>query len=93
MPSLYLHQRIVKLIDDRQHAQPSACGQSVGHEIDVTIADLVADDRANQIKMQVLSMLHEEAMKSFAAGSGHAADFVAAYDRLTFAAPRPTSPR
>jgi NitT/TauT family transport system ATP-binding protein len=57
------------------------------------LAALVADDRANQIKMQVLSMLHEEAMKSFAAGSGHAADFVAAYHRLTSAAPRPTSPR
>jgi NitT/TauT family transport system ATP-binding protein len=56
------------------------------------LAGLVADDRANQIKMQVLSMLHEEAMKSFAAGSGHAAaDFVAAYQRrLTPTAPPST---
>jgi sulfonate transport system ATP-binding protein len=43
---------------------------------------LVADDRANRIKMQVLSLLHEEAMKSFADGSGRAAaDFVDAYRR------------
>ncbi|HVZ88694.1 MAG TPA: ABC transporter ATP-binding protein [Polyangia bacterium] len=43
---------------------------------------LVADDRANRIKMQVLSLLHEEAMKSFAHGSARAAaDFVDAYRR------------
>ena len=46
------------------------------------LATLVSDDRANQIKMQVLSLLHEEAMKSFAHGGGRAAaDFVDAYRR------------
>jgi NitT/TauT family transport system ATP-binding protein len=46
------------------------------------LTTLVSDDRANQIKMQVLSLLHEEAMKSFARGSGRAAaDFVDAYRR------------
>jgi NitT/TauT family transport system ATP-binding protein len=46
-------------------------------------ARLVADDRANAIKLQVLSLLHEEAMKAFAAGGSRAAadDFVAAYRR------------
>jgi NitT/TauT family transport system ATP-binding protein len=46
------------------------------------LTTLVSDDRANQIKMQVLSLLHEEAMKSFAHGGGRAAaDFVDAYRR------------
>ena len=46
------------------------------------LTTLVSDDRANQIKMQVLSMLHEEAMKSFEHGGGRAAaDFVEAYGR------------
>lgn len=40
---------------------------------------LVGDDRANALKMRVLSLLHEEAMKSFATGSTAAADFVDAY--------------
>ena len=37
------------------------------------------NDRANAIKMAALSLLHEEAMKSFAGGSKAAADFVQAY--------------
>ena len=46
------------------------------------LTTLVSDDRANQIKMQVLSLLHEEAMKSFVHGGGRAAaDFVDAYRR------------
>jgi NitT/TauT family transport system ATP-binding protein len=46
------------------------------------LTTLVSDDRSNQIKMQVLSLLHEEAMKSFAHGGGRAAaDFVDAYRR------------
>jgi NitT/TauT family transport system ATP-binding protein len=46
------------------------------------LASLVGDDGANRIKMQVLLLLHEEAMKSFAVGSGRAAtDFVDAYRR------------
>jgi NitT/TauT family transport system ATP-binding protein len=54
-------------------------------EIDVprprTQLDLVENDRANEIKMQALSILHEEAMKSFSRGSKAAADFVDAYSK------------
>ncbi len=54
-------------------------------EIDVprprTQLDLVENDRANEIKMQALSILHEEAMKSFSRGSKAAADFVEAYSK------------
>ena len=46
-----------------------------------TQLDLVENDRANEIKMQALSILHEEAMKSFSRGSKAAADFVDAYSR------------
>jgi NitT/TauT family transport system ATP-binding protein len=34
-----------------------------------TLTSLVADDRANQLKIQILSLLHEEAMKAFRPGS------------------------
>jgi NitT/TauT family transport system ATP-binding protein len=44
-------------------------------------AGVVESDRANDIKMQALSILHEEAMKSFSRGSKAAADFVEAYSR------------
>jgi NitT/TauT family transport system ATP-binding protein len=47
---------------------------------------ILADDRANAIKMQTLSLLHEEAMKSFASGSKAAADFVDAYRRRSSSA-------
>jgi NitT/TauT family transport system ATP-binding protein len=54
-------------------------------EIDVPrprrLADIVENDRANQIKMEALSILHEEAMKSFSRGSKAAADFVDAYSK------------
>ncbi|HEX6530805.1 MAG TPA: ABC transporter ATP-binding protein [Burkholderiales bacterium] len=54
-------------------------------EIDVprprTQLALVENDRANEIKMQALSIRHEEAMKSFSRGSKAAADFVEAYSR------------
>ena len=54
-------------------------------EIDVprprTQLALVENDRANEIKMQALSILHEEAMKSFSRGSKAAADFVEAYSK------------
>jgi NitT/TauT family transport system ATP-binding protein len=43
------------------------------------LEDLVENDDANHIKMQSLSLLHEEAMKSFARGSKAAADFIDAY--------------
>jgi NitT/TauT family transport system ATP-binding protein len=45
------------------------------------LKDIVESDRANAIKMEALSLLHEEAMKSFAEGSKAAADFVDAYSR------------
>ena len=43
--------------------------------------ELVENDRSNEIKMQALSILHEEAMKSFSRGSKAAADFVEAYSK------------
>ncbi len=42
-------------------------------------ADLVENDRANDIKKHALSILHAEAMRSFSRGSKAAADFVEAY--------------
>jgi NitT/TauT family transport system ATP-binding protein len=43
------------------------------------LEDLIESDEANAVKMQALSLLHEEAMKSFVHGSKAASDFVAAY--------------
>jgi NitT/TauT family transport system ATP-binding protein len=43
------------------------------------LGDIIANDRANEIKMQALGILHEEAMRSFSRGSKAAADFVEAY--------------
>jgi NitT/TauT family transport system ATP-binding protein len=54
--------------------------------------DLTRDDRLNGVKMKVLSLLHEEVMKSFAAGSRAATDFIDAYRRRlgsTDGTPRP----
>jgi NitT/TauT family transport system ATP-binding protein len=45
------------------------------------LSDVVASDRANELKMTALSILHEEAIKSFASGHKAAADFVEAYTR------------
>jgi NitT/TauT family transport system ATP-binding protein len=45
------------------------------------LADMVESDRSNEIKMQALSILHAEAMKSFSRGSKAAADFVEAYSK------------
>jgi NitT/TauT family transport system ATP-binding protein len=45
------------------------------------LTEMVENDRANQIKIEALSILHEEAMKSFSHGSKAAADFVDAYSR------------
>ncbi len=39
------------------------------------------DDRANALKIEALSLLHEEAMKAFSSGSRAAADFIEAYRR------------
>jgi NitT/TauT family transport system ATP-binding protein len=43
------------------------------------LTDIVESDRANEIKREALSILHAEAMRSFARGSKAAADFVEAY--------------
>lgn len=43
------------------------------------LTTIFRDDRANAIKMQALSLLHEEAMKAFSGGSRAAADFIEAY--------------
>jgi NitT/TauT family transport system ATP-binding protein len=54
-------------------------------EVDVPrprrLLDIVENDHANEIKIRALSILHEEAMKSFSRGSKAAADFVDAYSR------------
>ena len=54
-------------------------------EIDIprprTIEDSAQSPRANEIKKEVMTLLHEEAMKSFAGGSKAAADFLDAYSR------------
>jgi NitT/TauT family transport system ATP-binding protein len=46
-----------------------------------SLKTIVSDDRANAIKMEALSLLHEEASKAFAGGSRAVADFVEAYSR------------
>jgi len=54
-------------------------------EIDIprprTIEDVVNSVRANEIKKEVMTLLHEEAMKSFSGGSKAAADFLDAYSK------------
>ena len=45
------------------------------------LADLVDNDAVNLIKQEVLQVLHQEAMKSFAGGSKAAADFVNAFSK------------
>jgi len=55
-------------------------------------ADLTGDDRVNEIKMRVLSLLHEEVMKSFASGSRAAADFIDAFRRRLSPPPPVTGP-
>lgn len=51
------------------------------------LANAFDSERANEIKMQALSLLHEEAMKSFSGGSRAAADFIEAYAKRTSKAP------
>ena len=43
------------------------------------IDDIANNERANEIKTEVMTLLHEEAMKSFSGGSKAAADFLEAY--------------
>lgn len=45
------------------------------------LAFVFDSERANAVKMEALSLLHEEAMKSFTGGSKAAADFVDAYSK------------
>ncbi len=45
------------------------------------LKDLLENDRANEIKMEALGVLHEEAMKSFSSGSAAASDFIEAYSK------------
>ena len=59
----------------------------VAHVIEVDIPrprrlkNLFELDRANEIKMEALKILHTEAMKSFKSGSKAAADFIDAYSK------------
>ena len=54
-------------------------------EVDVPrprkLANVFDNEQANQVKMRALSLLHEEAMKSFSGGSKAAADFIEAYSK------------
>jgi NitT/TauT family transport system ATP-binding protein len=43
--------------------------------------DVIENDRANDLKLKALAILHEEAIKSFALGDQKAADLVEAYSR------------
>ena len=45
------------------------------------IEDIANNERANEIKTEVMTQLHEEAMKSFSGGSKAAADFLEAYSK------------
>lgn len=45
------------------------------------LANIFDNEHANDVKMQALSLLHEEAMKSFSGGSRAAADFIEAYSK------------
>ena len=45
------------------------------------IDDIAHDPRANELKKNVMKLLHTEAMKSFAGGSKAAADFLDAYSK------------
>ena len=45
------------------------------------IEDIADNERANEIKTEVMTLLHEEAMKSFSGGSKAAADFLDAYSK------------
>ena len=54
-------------------------------EIDIprprNIEDMADNEQANDIKTEVMTLLHEEAMKSFSGGSAAAADFLDAYSK------------
>ncbi|MFN2348279.1 MAG: ABC transporter ATP-binding protein [Thioalkalivibrio sp.] len=46
-----------------------------------SLLGILESERANEIKMEALAILHEEAMKSFSSGSAAAADFLEAYSK------------
>ena len=48
-----------------------------------TLMHLADDKLANDIKIEVMTLLHEEAMKSFSGGSKAASDFLDAYSKRT----------
>ncbi len=50
------------------------------------LQSLLLDDAANALKLEALSLLHEEAMKAFAGGSRAAGDFIEAYRKRLAAA-------
>jgi|GEM_PF-6019328 len=54
-------------------------------EVDIphprNIEDIADNERANEIKTEVMTLLHEEAMKSFSGGSKAAADFLEVYTK------------
>jgi len=62
---------------------PTNCRSVI--EIDIPrprrIDDIGNNARANEIKKEVMTLLHEEAMKSFSGGSKAAADFLDAYSK------------
>lgn len=64
-------------------------------EVDIprprSLASIFENERGNAIKMQALSLLHEEAMKSFSGGSRAAADFIEAYARRSTKTPPPSA--
>jgi NitT/TauT family transport system ATP-binding protein len=51
------------------------------------LANIFDNEHANEVKMQALSLLHEEAMKSFSGGSRAAADFIEAYSKRSAVSP------
>ena len=53
------------------------------------LADVVRSDAANQLKMTALSILHEEAIKSFTAGNQAADHFMNTYGRRYSSPPSP----
>ena len=57
------------------------------------LINIFDNDHANEVKIKALSLLHEEAMKSFSSGSKAAADFVEAYSKRSPKAAAAEPPR
>jgi len=76
--AIFLADRLVIMTNLPTHAREVI-------EIDIPrprkIADIFQNARANEIKKDVMTLLHEEAMKSFSGGSKAAADFLDAYSK------------